>query len=156
MVEAVGDSPQLRPFRAGDADAMAALDTRVNPSPWSAQAIDDSLQQAHARAIVAVQADGAMSGLVLFSTLGEESEILNLAVDRDRQRRGLGRQLLLAALADATGKGARRCFLEVRVSNGSAQALYRGCGFVETGRRKDYYRCAQGREDALLYCLELA
>jgi ribosomal protein S18 acetylase RimI-like enzyme len=44
-------------------------------------------------------------------------------------------------------RGARKMFLEVRVSNAPARALYRRLGFVETGRRKNYY--AEEQEDAL-------
>jgi len=43
----------------------------------------------------------------------------------------------------------------VRASNLGAQAFYRAAGFVEDGRRKDYYRGAAGREDALLMSREL-
>ena len=80
----------------------------------------------------------------------DECEILDIAVDPAARRNGLGARLLAAALAAAATRGARRCFLEVRASNAGAQAFYRAAGFVEDGRRKDYYRSGQGREDALL------
>jgi ribosomal-protein-alanine N-acetyltransferase len=43
--------------------------------------------------------------------------------------------------------------LEVRASNHPALALYRRLGFVESGRRKDYYQIPV--EDALLMRLGL-
>ena len=63
-----------------------------------------------------------------------EREILNLAVAPPNRGLGLAKALLQHELTrDATH------FLEVRESNVAAQALYRKCGFVETGRRAGYY-----------------
>jgi ribosomal-protein-alanine acetyltransferase len=64
-----------------------------------------------------------------------EYEILNLAVASPFRRQGIGSALLaheLRATADF--------FLEVRESNIAAQALYRRFGFVEVGRRAEYYQ----------------
>ncbi|NBS11482.1 MAG: ribosomal-protein-alanine N-acetyltransferase, partial [Gammaproteobacteria bacterium] len=46
-------------------------------------------------------------------------------------------------------------FLEVRASNGAAQRLYDRAGFNELGRRRNYYPTASGREDAMVYGLQL-
>jgi ribosomal-protein-alanine N-acetyltransferase len=45
--------------------------------------------------------------------------------------------------------------LEVRPGNVSGQALYRRHGFVEIGRRRDYYPAPGGREDAIVMAREL-
>jgi ribosomal-protein-alanine N-acetyltransferase len=45
---------------------------------------------------------------------------------------------------------AQRIFLEVRVSNAAARALYARAGFREIATRRDYYPAAAGREDALV------
>lgn len=65
-----------------------------------------------------------------------EREILNLAVSKDIQRKGIATHLLRSELARKA-----TFFLEVRESNLSAQSLYRKFGFVEIARRKDYYNC---------------
>ena len=63
-----------------------------------------------------------------------EREILNIAVAPRFRRQGIAGVLLHQQLAsDCT------CFLEVRESNVAAQTLYRKFGFVEVGRRKNYY-----------------
>jgi ribosomal-protein-alanine N-acetyltransferase len=46
--------------------------------------------------------------------------------------------------------------LEVRPSNTLAIALYLSMGFVEMGRRRNYYQADGGREDALVLKLSLA
>ena len=40
-------------------------------------------------------------------------------------------------------------------SNAAARALYASAGFLVDGRRKAYYRTAEGREDALLMSCDL-
>jgi ribosomal-protein-alanine N-acetyltransferase len=145
--------PEPRRAVAGDAGAIAALDARVNPSPWSADAVRETL--ARAGGFVIAPPGAALAGFVLFAQVADECEILDIAVDPASRRDGLGARLLVAALAAAVARGARRCFLEVRASNAGAQAFYRAAGFVEDGRRKDYYRSGQGREDALLMSREL-
>ena len=145
--------PEPRRAVAGDAGAIAALDARVNPSPWSADAVRETL--ARADGFVIVPPGAALAGFVLFAQVADECEILDIAVDPASRRDGLGASLLAVALAAAVARGARRCFLEVRASNAGAQAFYRAAGFVEDGRRKEYYRSGQGREDALLMSREL-
>ena len=46
-------------------------------------------------------------------------------------------------------------FLEVRESNQAAMQMYLNHGFNEVGRRRNYYPTAAGREDALVYGLQL-
>ena len=45
---------------------------------------------------------------------------------------------------------AESLFLEVRVSNERARALYAGAGFKEISIRKGYYPSRDGREDAIV------
>ena len=64
-----------------------------------------------------------------------EREILNVAVLPTYRRLGIASALLKEELAhDAV------FFLEVRESNASAQELYRRFGFMEIGRRRNYYQ----------------
>lgn len=54
-------------------------------------------------------------------------------------------------------RGLTQLWLEVRVSNLRAQAVYQRYGFAEVGRRRAYYPVLQGpREDALLMSLMVA
>jgi ribosomal-protein-alanine N-acetyltransferase len=45
--------------------------------------------------------------------------------------------------------------LEVRPGNLAGQEFYRRHGFVEIGRRRDYYPAPEGREDAIVMAREL-
>ncbi len=79
---------------------------------------------------------------------GDELHINNVAVRPAARRQGIGGALLRAAFEEAVRRGARMAILEVRVSNGIAQAMYLRHGFQIAGRRKDYYRTPP--EDALV------
>ncbi len=99
--------------------------------------------------------DSDLQGFVLFGTVLDEGSINTVAVSPGRQGRGLGRALVSEVLALMREEGARRCLLEVRVSNVAALHLYESLGFVEDGRRANYYRTESGREDALLMSMPL-
>ena len=64
-----------------------------------------------------------------------EREILNLAVTPPFRRMGVASTLLCHELRHKA-----TYFLEVRESNRAAQMLYRQLGFVEIGRRSQYYQ----------------
>ena len=143
----------LRKVRAEDAPRLAAIDAETNPSPWSASAFRDSLKSSRGRVVCGDDAE--VLGFVFYTAGAGACEILELAVTVPARQRGVGRRLLDAATAEAVSEGARRCILEVRESNVAARALYAGAGFLIDGRRKAYYRTAEGREDALLMSCDL-
>lgn len=94
---------------------------------------------------------GRPLGFSLTRTVAGESELLLLAVAPGSQRRGVGRRLLGHFLDRARADGARRVHLEVRDGN-PAIAMYRNAGFKPAGRRRNYYRGADGRQfDALTF-----
>lgn len=93
-------------------------------------------------------------GFLVGRRLGEEMEILNLAVAPAFRRRGVAARFLEASLALGRRSGARRAFLEVRPSNHGAIAFYGARGFTPTGRRPRYY--SDPVEDALIFSRELA
>lgn len=85
--------------------------------------------------------DGAsrVIGFSLSRLLLDEAELLLLAVAPDARGVGIGRALIEQAVSRAAGRGATRLLLEVRDGN-AAIGLYGDVGFVQIGRRRDYYR----------------
>ena len=77
-----------------------------------------------------------------------EAEIHGLAVRVEDQGHGWGRRLLSLVIERARRRGAAQAWLEVRAGNTRARKLYASAGFVEAGRRADYYR--DPAEDALI------
>lgn len=96
---------------------------------------------------------GKVSGYVFCSVAADEAEILTIAVEKKRRKKGLGRKLLQAAIGAAKAGGAKTIFLEARQSSTAAISLYSGLGFVKNGVRKKYY--ADNGEDAVTMKLAL-
>jgi ribosomal-protein-alanine N-acetyltransferase len=78
----------------------------------------------------------------------DEAHITTIAMHPGYRRLGLGEFLLINLIDIAYSIGARWVTLEVRVSNHSAQNLYRKYGFREAGLRHRYY--SDNQEDALI------
>ena len=94
-------------------------------------------------------ANPAILGFLVARHLALEWELENIAVAPTARRRGIGKRLLHAFLADARETNSSAVFLEVRESNVAARTLYEKAGFEQTGRRLSYYTSPS--EDALLY-----
>lgn len=96
------------------------------------------------------------AGFILCRSAGGESEILGLGVTPQQRRRGIGRTLLSAGLAQAKAYGATRMILEVAVDNDAARHLYASAGFLAVGQRRNYYVRPRGaRTDALILACDL-
>jgi ribosomal-protein-alanine N-acetyltransferase len=87
---------------------------------------------------------GALVGFALGRIVLDEAELLLLAVGREEQRRGIGQLLLDRFQTVAAARGATRLHLEVRDGN-PAMNLYRRGGFIEVGRRRNYYTGRTGQ-----------
>ncbi|HEU5227367.1 MAG TPA: ribosomal protein S18-alanine N-acetyltransferase [Ktedonobacteraceae bacterium] len=90
----------------------------------------------------------SMIGFAGLWLMVDEAHITTIAMHPDYRRRGLGELLLLSLIDIAYDIGAKWVTLEVRVSNYTAQNLYRKYGFHESGLRHRYY--SDNQEDALI------
>ena len=115
---------------------------------WSRAAYLAELADRRLRHYVAAEsADGALLGWAGVMVVSGAAEILTVGVVPAARRGGLGRALLHALLDEARRRGATEAFLEVRVDNAAAIALYEAEGFARLGVRRGYYDA--GRVDAL-------
>ena len=135
---------RLRPAIANDIAALVKIESDVTPFPWNAKQFAESLQ--NHRSYVLCKGNRAV-GFLIFNQVVDEAELLNIAVKSSFQGEGLGACLLDYFLAEVS-VSAVSLFLEVRVSNFPAIALYEGRGFRHVGERKAYYHGESGREDA--------
>ena len=78
----------------------------------------------------------------------DEAHITTIGVLPEFRGNGLGELLLVTLCTAAMRHGAEWVTLEVRVSNDSAQALYRKYGFTQQGVRRRYY--SDNGEDAYI------
>ena len=127
---------------------IAALERVCFSDPWSEKSILSELENPLSCWLVAMDGE-RLAGYVGSQTVLGETDMMNLAVDPDYRRKGLGKELILSLIEALRQRESRCLTLEVRDSNAPARALYEGLGFQEIGRRKNYYR--NPKEDALIY-----
>ncbi|MFZ5962321.1 GNAT family N-acetyltransferase [Thalassococcus sp. BH17M4-6] len=128
-------------------EALSALQARAyrHMVPWSARDFADLLDQP------TTQLTATPEAFCLMRVVVDEAEILAIATDPDRQRRGHGSAVLERAIGQARARGVATVFLEVEAGNAPALAFYARHGFSQTGRRRGYYRQSDGSAtDALL------
>jgi [ribosomal protein S18]-alanine N-acetyltransferase len=139
----------VAPAVEGDLPEVSAMERACYSDPWAPSAFVGLHDNPAVHfAVARTEARGAVAGYVVAWFVADEGELANLAVTPGARRRGIGRALLDSVLADATTRGVRSLYLEVRESNAAARKLYASRDFVEIGRRKGYYRSPQ--EDALI------
>jgi len=149
----------LHRLTPADAAAMAGCERRVQPTPWTAGMVNDSLAAGAEGHWLAAPHEMAaapeMVAYVLAQPTVDETELLTLGVLPHWRRRGLAAFLLARVVEAAKARGDARLLLEVRASNLGAQAFYRQQGFTAIGRRPGYYPTADGREAALVMAKKL-
>jgi [ribosomal protein S18]-alanine N-acetyltransferase len=136
----------IRHMIEADLDAVLAIELASFPSPWKRDHFLHEIAAPHSYPFVA-ECNGMLAGYVCVTSLFEEAQILNIAVDPAIRGRGIARVLLERAFSLAREKGAEVMALEVRASNVAAITLYEQCGFTRTGLRQKYY---EGKDDAVL------
>jgi len=143
----------IRPMTAEDLDAVFDIEIRAYAFPWTRGIFRECFRVGYPAWVV--ERDDRIVGYGILSAAAGEAHILNLCVDPDYQRRGIGRCLLHWLIVVSGRLGAERLILEVRQSNQRAASIYRAAGFEPIGRRKAYYRGHDGKEDAIVFALAL-
>lgn len=148
-----GQDLELRPWREPDLDALWEIERRTFPLPWTRRQFADLHAHPAGLGWVAARRDGAIVGYAIGWVAADEAELADLAVSEESRDQGVGALLVRAFAREAGVRGARRLYLEVRVSNVRAQRFYDRLGFGVVGRRTAYYR--NPREDALAMAVRL-
>jgi len=120
------------------------LDEYNNGDSYIYTAIDKSTEESFTHLI---------SGFVIFRQVGDDSEILQIAVNNKERRKGIGNALIKVVIKKAKENGNNSIFLEVRSSNTPAVCLYEKHGFNTIRTRKNYYN--DPTEDAIVMALSL-
>ncbi|MDG4793951.1 ribosomal protein S18-alanine N-acetyltransferase [Micromonospora sp. WMMD1082] len=141
MTERQRAGPHLARFRWWHIDQVLPIEADLfGAEQWSAAMFWNELSHGHFYRVV-TDDDGTVLGYAgLAVAPPDEAWVQNIAVRRDAQRRGIGRLLLEALLAEATRLGVRAVLLEVAADNAAAQLLYATYDFEPIGVRRGYYQ----------------
>jgi ribosomal-protein-alanine N-acetyltransferase len=139
-----------RPMVGADVVYVAALEAQIHAVPWTPGNFRDALAAGYSAKVGEREGRIVAYGVLMLGP--GEAQLLNLSVVHDARQAGLGTALLARFVEEAERLGAEQVFLEVRVSNAAAIALYEREGFVRVARRAGYYPAASGTrpEDALV------
>ncbi|EFE97725.1 ribosomal-protein-alanine acetyltransferase [Serratia odorifera DSM 4582] len=121
--------------------------------PWSEATLASNQGERYLN--LKLETAGQMAGFAITQLVLDEATLFNIAIAPQWQRRGYGRALLDALIAQLESRGILTLWLEVRASNAGAIALYDRLGFNEVTVRRNYYPGVGGREDAIVMALPL-
>jgi ribosomal-protein-alanine N-acetyltransferase len=131
-----------------DIETVVAIEREAFTTPWQPETFAGLIDREAVELTVMADEAGEVVGYSVLWCILDQGELANIAITPTRRGGGLGARLLEHVLGVAAEKGVEKVFLEVRASNEAALRLYRRFGFVEAGRRANYYE--QPREDALV------
>ena len=142
-------SIQIVPMNADHLEELEKLERICFSRPWSRKMLAEELENQCAAFLVAQDSiTQQVMGYAGLLVMADEGYITNVAVFPEFRRQGVAAKLI--AVFENFARGNKLAFqtLEVRPSNTAAIALYKGFGFEEVGRRKNYYDLP--KEDALI------
>ncbi len=136
-----------------DVENVLLIEIRAYKFPWSRKLLEQAVTSS--KKCVVLEENDQILGYAIVSYVVGEAELLNICIDPIQQGRQLGKHLLEQVIKTAKESENFEMYLEVRESNEVAKALYLNQDFNEIGRRKNYYPCDGGREDAILMARSL-
>jgi [ribosomal protein S18]-alanine N-acetyltransferase len=162
IVAKIGDY-QIRQCDRDDVPAVININAETLPEHYSDYFYYEILSEFPDTFLVA-ELDGAIIGYVMsrieygFSHLrrlglARKGHIVSIAVKEQHRGRGVGTLLMRTCQEAMARKTATESYLEVRVSNEDAIALYQRLGYKVSGRLEAYYKDG---EAALLMATQLS
>jgi ribosomal-protein-alanine acetyltransferase len=146
----------LRRADVSDLGAIMELErASFQGDAWSESLMRAELASEHTWYVVDEEAGRVLGYAGLRAPKGSpDADVQTIALAEAARGRGRGRALLRGLLSEAERRGVAEVFLDVRDDNAPAQSLYASEGFVEIGRRPNYY--PDGNVDAIVMRLDLA
>ncbi len=138
----------LEPLADEHVPDLLRIERELFPAPWTEAMFRQEVEEKWLSRSFAAKLDGVVVGYVIAWFLRGEVHVLNLAVTKAHQRRGIARFLLAHIVSMANEEACQLVTLEVRVSNEPAKLLYLAMGFAPVGIRRRYYH--DNDEDALV------
>ena len=150
-----------------DVDGILEIQKETKISYWSREDYLKEIKKKHSKFFVAKSKSGEILGFALlhfhispsikkktsYSLEFDTVEIINIAVSKSFQNKGIGKKLFEEILETSKHQKIREIWLEVRESNEKAKHFYRKNGFIEQSIRKNYY--SNPLENACIFKLSL-
>jgi ribosomal-protein-alanine N-acetyltransferase len=115
--------------------------------PWTEEDFIRCLRQRNCIGMVA-EYDDRVVGFMIYELNKNRIQVLNLAVDAEFRRRGVGTQMIAKLIGKLSSQRRTRIALEVRETNLAAQLFFRSSGFRAISVLRNFYEDTP--EDAYL------
>ncbi len=143
---------KIRKWEYKDILRISEIETECFPSePWSFRMLASSFDTESFHGVLA-EDGGEIIGYGGITVAADTADIANVAVTEPYRHSGVGTAIMTELLSLASSLGAKKVFLEVRVSNSVAMGLYLKSGFKGVYARTRYY---SDGEDCLVMVKEL-
>jgi ribosomal-protein-alanine acetyltransferase len=152
--ETFNESFKIEKTSAENIPALVQIEIENNLSSWGEKGFENEIKNSNSVLLVCLEKKSKKTlGFILARLITPEFEILNIAVLNEHKRQGIGGALLQSVIDIAVKNECSDCWLEMRETNFRARGFYQKFGFIEAGKRKNYY--TNPREDAILFKLNL-
>ena len=142
---------EIRLATIEDAHAIYEIEQQSFSVPWRLESVLAELEGAENKLYMAICEENHIVGYAGAWLVYDEGQITNIAVLPSARGKGYGSKLTKQLINECFSRGMHEIFLEVRISNLAALAMYRNLGFSVKGIRKDYY--SEPTEDAYIMSL---
>ena len=144
---------EIRLATVDDAQSIYDIEQQSFSVPWSLESVLAELEGADNKLYMVICEDEHIVGYAGAWLVYDEGQITNIAIHPEHRRAGYGSKMTRKLTQMLRKQGMKHIFLEVRVSNIAAQAMYRRLGFTAVGVRKQFY--SDPVEDGLIMRKEM-
>jgi [ribosomal protein S18]-alanine N-acetyltransferase len=145
-------NPQIRWMIRADMETVLAIESNSFDYPWTAEELRSVLRARNCIGAVA-ELRKQVLGYMVYELHENRIHLLNIAVDPQFRRQGVGSALLNRLIDKLSQQRRREVVLEVRDPNVAAQLWLRHNGFIATGMLHDHYEDTE--EDAIRFIYRL-
>ena len=142
---------EIRLATIDDAQVIYDIEQQCFSVPWSLESVLAELEGTDNKLYMVIYEDNHIVGYAGAWLVYDEGQITNIAIIPSARGKGYGSELTKQLIDECFKRGMHEIFLEVRISNLPALAMYRNLGFSVKGIRKDYY--SEPKEDAYIMSL---
>ncbi len=128
----------IRPAEHGDLEAIHAIESSSFPTPWRREFFESELAAPGRYTLVATRGRTVIAYLFAM-WIFDEMHVNKIGVTGEERRKGIADALMDRCFEFAREHGVEMISLEVRESNGGAQAFYRHLQFESVYIRPRYY-----------------
>ncbi len=136
-----------RKMSPSDLESVLRIQNELAFQNWTLKQLESECSSPLSISLVLIINEQVL-GYLFIQVIGDEAELLSIAIKSDYSRIGAGSFLWREGVSSLKEKNVRSVFLEVRENNITAQQFYKKHGFICCGLRKHYY---SDGENALLF-----